>query len=336
MATVKAYAAEKAGGELKAFEYELDAPAYDEVVIEVISCGICHSDLSMLNNDWDMTAYPFVPGHEVIGTISEVGEKVTHLKVGQKVGLGWNSRSCMTCQECLSGNQNLCMQAEGTIVGRHGGFANKVKAQAAWVTALPDGMDLLTSGPLFCGGITVFTPFVINQVSPTGRVGIVGIGGLGHMAIQFASAWGCDVSAFSTSPEKEAEVKKLGARQFINSKNAEQMAKYQNHFDMILVTVNVNLDWDLYISLLRPGGKLHFVGAAPEVKATIFPLIIGQKSIGGSPLGNPARVEKMVEFVTRHDLAPITEAFKMSDCNEAMEKLKNGSPRYRLVLEADF
>ncbi len=336
MAIVKAYAAEKAGGELKPFEFELGLVGHDEVVIDVISCGVCHSDLSMLGNDWGITAYPFAPGHEVVGKISEVGEHVKHLKIGQTVGLGWSSRSCMECHECLSGNQNLCVKCEGTIVGRHGGFANKVKAQAIWVIPLPEAIDPMTAGPLMCGGITVFTPLVSNNISPIARVGIIGIGGLGHMAIQFAAKWGCEVAAFSTSPGKEAEVKSMGAHRFINSKDPASMQAYVGYFDMILVTVNVNLDLDLYASLLRPMGRLHFVGAAPEIKATLFPLIMGQKSLGASPTGPPTRMSSMIEFAARHGVEPITEKYKMSQVNEAMEKLEKGQPRYRLVLEADW
>ncbi len=336
MTTVKAYAAEKADGELKPFEFELGPVKHDEVVIDVISCGICHSDLSMLKNDWGMTAFPFVPGHEVIGKISELGDTVTNLKVGQTVGLGWTARSCMACQECLSGNQHLCAKAEGTIVGRHGGFANKVKAQAAWVIPMPDSIDPMITGPLMCGGVTVFSPLVINSISPTARVGVIGIGGLGHMAIQFAAKWGCDVAAFSTSPSKEAEVREMGATRFINSKDEAMMQSYVGYFDMILVTVNVPLNLDLYIALLRPMGKLHFVGAAPEVKATLFPLIFLQKSLTASPTGPPDRIATMMEFAARHNVAPITEKYKMSQVNEAMEKLEKGQPRFRLVLEADF
>jgi len=334
--TIRAYAAHTPGGKLEPFEFDPGELGVDQVEIDISSCGICHSDLSMLNNDWQMTEYPLVPGHEIVGKIGAVGERVTHLKPGQSVGLGWFSNSCMTCSACMSGNHNLCPTAEGIIVGRHGGFANKVRAHKAWVIPLPEGINVATAGPLFCGGITVFNPIIQNNIQPTDRVGVVGIGGLGHMALRFLNAWGCEVTAFSTSPGKEAEARELGAHHFVSTHDADALAKLANSLDMILVAVNVDLNWDGYIDALRPKGKLHIVGAAPSVSATVFPLIIGQKSIGGSPLGSPATMATMLEFAARHGIGPVTEPFPMSKVNDAMEKLRTGKPRFRLVLENDL
>ena len=334
--TIKAYAAHTPGGKLEPFEFDPGELGVDQVEIDISSCGICHSDLSMLNNDWQMTEYPLVPGHEIVGKIAAVGERVTHLKPGQSVGLGWFSNSCMTCSACMSGNHNLCPTAEGIIVGRHGGFANKVRAHNAWVIPLPEGINVATAGPLFCGGITVFNPIIQNNIQPTDRVGVVGIGGLGHMALRFLNAWGCEVTAFSTSPGKEAEARELGAHHFVSTHDGDALDKLANSLDMILVAVNVDLNWDGYINALRPKGKLHIVGAAPSVSATIFPLIIGQKSIGGSPLGSPATMATMLEFAARHGICPVTETFPMSEVNDAMEKLRTGKPRFRLVLENDL
>ncbi len=333
---VKAYAAMTSGEPLAPFEYELNEIGYDQVDIDVSSCGICHSDLSMLDNHWEITAYPFVPGHEIAGTIRAVGKGVTHLTPGQRVGLGWFAQSCMTCQQCLSGNHNLCPDAIGTIVGRHGGFANRVRAHKGWVIPLPNGTNVNTAGPLFCGGITVFNPIVQNNIRPTDRVGVVGIGGLGHMALRFLKAWGCEVTAFSTSPEKETAARDLGAHHFVNTSDSKALEKLAGYFDMVLVTVNVALDWDAYIGTLRPGGKLHIVGAAPSVEATVFPMIIGQRSIGASPLGSPATMVSMLEFAARHGIEPVTEAFPMSKVNDALEKLRSGKPGHRIVLQNDF
>jgi uncharacterized zinc-type alcohol dehydrogenase-like protein len=334
--TIKAYAALNAGEKLQPFEYDPGELAVDQVEIDITSCGICHSDLSMLNNDWEMTEYPLVPGHEIVGKIGVVGERVSHLKPGQTVGLGWFSKSCMTCGECMSGNHNLCSTAEGVIVGRHGGFANKVRANEAWVIPLPESINVASAGPLFCGGITVFNPIIQNNIQPTDRVGVVGIGGLGHMALRFLKAWGCEVTAFSTSPAKESEARELGAHHFVNSHDSDALAKLANSFDMILVAVNVELNWDDYINALRQKGKLHIVGAAPSVSATVFPLIVGQRSISGSPLGSPATMATMLDFAARHGIEPVTETFPMSKVNDAMEKLRTGKPRFRLVLENDL
>jgi uncharacterized zinc-type alcohol dehydrogenase-like protein len=300
--TIKAYAAQKAGGILEPYEYDPGTLGVDQVEINISSCGICHSDLSMLNNSWEMTEYPFVPGHEIVGTISAVGERVTHLQPGQTVGIGWFSQSCLSCSACM----------------------------------LPEGVNAATAGPLFCGGITVFNPIIQNNIQPTDRVGVVGIGGLGHLALRFLKAWGCEVTAFSTSADKESEAREMGAHHFVNTHDASALAKLANTFDMILVAVNVELDWNSYINTLRPRGKLHIVGAAPSVSAIVFPLIIGQKSISASPLGSPATIATMLEFAARHNIEPVTETFPLTKVNDAMEKLRTGSPRYRLVLENDL
>jgi alcohol/geraniol dehydrogenase (NADP+) len=180
---IKAYTVKSPGEKLKLSEYDPRTLGSGDVEIDVDYCGLCHSDLSMLGNDWGMTGYPFVPGHEVSGRISAVGENVTTLKIGQKVGLGWFSSSCGECFSCISGDQHLCATATGTIVHRPGGFAEKVRASAKWVFPLPDALDPAAVGPLFCGGITVFSPLVISGVKPTDRVAVIGIGGLGHMAL---------------------------------------------------------------------------------------------------------------------------------------------------------
>lgn len=334
--TIKAYAALTLGGKLEPFEYDPGKLGADQVEIDISSCGVCHSDLSMLNNAWQMSEYPLVPGHEIVGKIGAVGERVAHLKPGQNVGLGWFSKSCMMCSQCMSGNYNLCPTAEGIIIGRHGGFANKVRADKAWVIPLPEGINVATAGPLFCGGITVFNPIIQNDIRPTDRVGVVGIGGLGHMALLFLKAWGCEVTAFSSSPDKEDEARELGAHHFVSTHDTDSIDKLSNSLDMILVTANVDLNWDAYINVLRPKGKLHIVGAAPSVSVTVFPMILGQKSIGGSPLGSPATMATMLEFAARHSISPVTETLPMSKVNDAMEKLRTGKPRFRLVLENDL
>ena len=331
---VKGYAASSPGGELKEFEYQLGALGVNQVDIKVESCGICHSDLSMLDNEWGFTQYPLVPGHEVIGTVEAVGENVKSIKKGQRVGLGWSSGSCMTCEWCMSGNHNLCKSNEGTIVGRYGGFADKVRAEAAWVIPLPSQLDPVSSGPLFCGGITVFNPIVQFDIKPTDRVGVIGIGGLGHMALRFLSAWGCEVTAFSTSANKESEAKSFGAHHFVSSKDVKSLEAVADSFDFIISTVNSPLDWNSYLTALRPKGRLHFVGAVLEpLSIPVFSLLMGQKSISASPLGSPATTVKMLDFAARHKINPTVEIFKFSQVNEAMEKLRNGKPRYRIVLK---
>lgn len=332
----RAYAANSANGGFEAIQFDPGLLGPDEVEVAVEYCGICHSDLSMKRNEWGMTSYPFVGGHEVAGRIVEVGDRVQGLERGQRVGVGWTSASCLRCDQCQSGYQNRCPDAQGTIVGRHGGFADRVRAQAAWTIPIPEGVDSVDCGPLFCGGLTVFNPLVENKIMPTARVAVIGIGGLGHMALQFAKAWGCEVTAFSTSPEKENEAREMGAHHFLHSRDSQAAQSVAGKFDMILDTMDASLDWDAYINMLRPGGKLHVVGAAAKVEATVFPLIMGQKSIGGSPTGSIVRAKEMLEFCDRHRIKPLVETFPMSKINDAMRHLADGKARYRIVLQADW
>tara|TARA_R110002096_G_scaffold159011_3_gene324589 strand:- start:14391 stop:15443 length:1053 start_codon:yes stop_codon:yes gene_type:complete len=318
-------------------EIELpDALGPDQVEIAVESCGLCHSDLSMKNNDWGLTSYPFVGGHEVVGRVAKKGEFVTHLEVGQRVGLGWYSGACLTCPTCMGGDHNLCPQAEGTIVGRHGGFASRVRAQAIWCAPIPEKLNPNVVGPLFCGGITVFNPIVQNRIVASDHVGVIGIGGLGHLALQFLSAWGCEVTAFSTNPSKEEEARSMGADHFVNSRDSASFKALEGTFDMILVTVNVALDWPAYMTMLKRKGTLHVVGAVPPIETSSEPLIEHQKSLTGSPLGSPALVQTMLNFCARKEIAPITQSFPLSEINAAFAELEAGNARYRIVLENDL
>lgn len=334
---IHAYVSHDATGKLEPFEYDPGVLAPDYVEIDVAYCGICHSDLSMLKNHWQMTSYPIVPGHEVTGTIAALGEHVRHLQIGQTVGLGWISGSCMTCTHCMAGDHNLCQSAEQTIVGRFGGFADKVRCHAAWALPLPEGVAPATAGPLFCGGITVFNPIVQFDVKPTERVGVIGIGGLGHMALQFLNKWGCEVVAFTSSDSKRDEAKRMGAHNVVNSRNDGELASIAGSLDFILCTANVPLNWEAYIAALRPKGRLHVVGAVPEpIPVNIFSLLMGQKSISATPLGSPDTTARMLEFCARHGIAPVTEEYPMSRVNEALDHLESGGARYRIVLKNDF
>jgi uncharacterized zinc-type alcohol dehydrogenase-like protein len=332
---VNAYAAMQPNGPLAPFRYELSDIGPDQVDIKVEYCGICHSDLSMLHNEWGMTQFPFVPGHEVIGTVVGVGEFAQGIAVGDRVGLGWFSASCMHCDQCLSGNHNLCGTPEQTIVGRHGGFADLVRCHWAWATPLPRELDASKAGPLLCGGITVFNPIIQARVLPTHRVGVIGIGGLGHLALQFLNKWGCEVTAFTSSPGKEDEAKKLGAHHVINSRDDAAMKKIAGSLDFILNTANANLNWQAYLDVLAPKGVLHTVGVVPDpIAVPAFALIVGQKSVSGSPLGSPALTRKMLEFCARHKILPVTEEFELKNVNEALVRLESGKARYRIILKA--
>lgn len=328
-----AYAAERAKGELKPFEYDPGPLGERQVQIRVENCGICHSDLSMLYNDWGQTRYPFVPGHEIVGTVEETGSSVVHLRTGQRVGAGWYSGSCMHCDPCMRGDHNMCVTAEQIIVGRHGGFADRVRVNAEWAVPLPPEINPTDAGPLFCGGITVFNPIIQRRVLPTDRVGVIGIGGLGHMALQFLRAWGCEVTAFSSSPSKEDEARAYGANHFVNSRDVDALKAVTGRFDFILSTVNASLPWDKYLNALSSRGRLHFVGAVLEpLSIPVFSLLGGQKSVSASPLGSPATIRKMLEFCVRHQIAPKTKTYQFSAVNEALAELSATKPAHRLVL----
>ncbi len=334
---IQAYAAPAAGKPFELIQYDPGELKADEVHIRVEYCGICHSDLSMWKNEWGMTKFPFVPGHEATGVIEAVGEQARGLKVGQRVGLGWTAKSCLHCDPCIEGQQHLCSTAQGTIVRRHGAFASHVRAQWPWVIALPDAVDASAAGPLMCGGITVFSPLLHLGIKPTDRVGVVGIGGLGHMAIMFAAGWGCEVTAFTSSAAKHEEARKLGAHRVVSSTDAKAIKALDTSLDLLLVTVNVPLDWNALLATLRPQGRLHILGAVLQpIPVPVMILLMKQAAISSSPTGSPGAIRKMLDFAGRHAISPIVEHFPMSQVNEAMKKLENGKPRYRIVLDSDF
>ncbi|MES2790976.1 MAG: NAD(P)-dependent alcohol dehydrogenase [Planctomycetota bacterium] len=336
MASINAWVATAAKQKLIRREIDLGPLGPEDVEVEVESCGLCHSDLSVLKDDWGVTSYPAVLGHEVIGRVTAVGSVAKGLKVGQHVGVGWTANSCMHCRQCKSGSQHLCHQAQPTIVGHHGGFASRVRSHWAWAIPLPEKLNFADAGPLLCGGITVFNPLAM-YAKPSSRVGIVGIGGLGHMGVKFAAAYGCDVTAFTSNESKFDEARGFGAHHVVSSRDSEGIKKLAGTFDLLIVTVNVALDWNALLGSLAPNGRMHVVGAVLEpIPVPIVPMIFGQKSLSGSPTGSPVAIETMLEFAARHNIAPQTEHYPMSQINEAFERLEAGKARYRIVLDADF
>ncbi len=333
MAQIHGLAAHAAGAELLSFRYDPGELGAQEVEIGITHCGICHSDLHLISNDWGISQYPFIPGHEIVGTVTAIGSQVRSLKVGQRVGLGWQSNSCGQCEWCTRGLENLCPLQEATCVHRHGGYADSVRANARFVSPIPEALPSEKAAPLLCGGITVYSPLRDHGVNPSSRVGIIGIGGLGHIAIQFAKVFGAEVVAFSTSTSKEEEARALGAHQFVNSRESKAMKDVAGSLDFILNTANADQDWNVYIQALRPTGTLCFVGVPPSpVSVHAFPLIAGIRTITGSPIGSPQRIREMLDVAARHNVAATTEGFPMARANEAIDKVKKNKVRYRAVL----
>ncbi|NML21117.1 NAD(P)-dependent alcohol dehydrogenase [Pseudoflavitalea sp. G-6-1-2] len=333
MTTVNAYAVKAAGGKLESFTYTLPEIGREQVDIKVHYCGLCYSDINMIDNSWGFSQYPLVPGHEIVGEIIRTGDDAHGLKVGDKVGMGWFSKSCMHCPHCMQGDHQLCTDIEQTEVGRHGGFADVVRGHWSWVVKLPEGIDMAKAGPLFCGGSTVFTPIVSENIRPTDKVGVIGIGGLGHLAIRFLRHWGCEVIAFSSNKSKEAEILQMGATRVIDSTSDEALQSIKGQLNFILNTANVPLNWNSYLECLAPKGKFHTVGIVEEpMQIAGWNLINGGKSVAGSPGAGPALTCTMLEFCVRHNIYPTVQEFPMEKVNEAITHLKEGKARYRVVL----
>jgi uncharacterized zinc-type alcohol dehydrogenase-like protein len=336
MSLIDAWVAEAAKQKLVRQPIDLGPLGDEQVEVRVEHCGLCHSDLSMLDNDWGWSRFPAVLGHEVVGTVVEVGRAAKGITVGQRVGVGWTAESCMHCRRCLSGDHHMCAYAVPTIIGHHGGFASRVRAHWAWALPLPESLEASEAGPLLCGGITVFDP-LISFTRPTSRVGVVGIGGLGHLAVKFAAALGCEVTALTSSESKFQEAREFGAHGVVSSRDSAAIKKLAGTLDLILVTANAPLDWEALFGALAPNGRLHLVGAVTEpIPVNAFSLITGQRSLSGSPVGSPVGTATMLDFAARHQVGPQTEHFPMSQINEAFDRLKSGKARYRIVLDADF
>lgn len=330
---IKSFAAIKKGGPLEEYLFEAKPLNPKEVRIQVHTCGICHSDLSAIDNDWGKSNYPMVAGHEVIGEIIETGEEVSLHEIGDKVGLGWHSGYCNRCEYCEKGDHNFCSKTNKTVYSQFGGFAEQVSADEVSVIPLPKNLNANDAGPLLCGGITVFTPIVEFNINSNHKVGVIGIGGLGHLAVKFYKALGCHVTAFTSSKDKDQSIFDMGADQVISSTDKNEIQKYISSFDFIISTVNVKLDWNLYLSIIKPRGRLHFVGAVLEkIDASVFSLMGGRRSISGSPVGSPKNIKKMLDFCVEHNIYPDIENFKFTNINDAIQKLRDNKIRFRAVL----
>ena len=337
--TVKSYAAMQAGQALERYDYDPGPLDAEDVEVEVDYCGVCHSDLSMIDNEWGGSTYPLVAGHEVIGRVVALGDSAKNkgLKLGQRVGIGWTAKSCQHCDACINGQQVNCEQGKVTTINNHGGFANKLRANWQWAIPLPEKLDVASAGPLLCGGITVFKPLLMHNISVSSRVGVIGIGGLGHIAIKILHAIGAEVTAFSSSASKTQAILDMGADHVVNSRDPEALKALAGQFDLIISTVAVDLDWQPYFNALAPQGKFHTVGAVMKpFEVPAFSLIVGDRAVTGSSTGSPGQLRALLKLAARTDIAPTVEYFPMSKINDALDHLRAGKANYRIVLKADF
>ncbi|WP_433983045.1 NAD(P)-dependent alcohol dehydrogenase [Tunturiibacter empetritectus] len=264
MSEIHGLAVHAAGAHLLAYKYDPGALQANEVEVKISHCGVCHSDVYLIDNDWGISKYPFIPGHEIVGTVVGVGSGVKDRAMGERVGIGWQADSCGICEWCRQGQEQLCAKAQPTCVGRNGGFADRVRVNSRFAIPLPAALESENAAPLLCGGITVYAPLRNYEVRPSSRVGVIGIGGLGHLGVQFAKAFGAEVTAFSTSKDKEAEAKELGAHHFVNTRDTGALKKVAGSFDLLLSTVGADQEWQAYVNALRPKGTLCIVGAPPS------------------------------------------------------------------------
>lgn len=336
MTQIRAYAAASPKAPLLPSMLELGPLAAHDVEIEVEASSVCHSDLHLLDDDWRISRYPLVPGHEIVGRIVDRGLAARALEIGERVGIGWQCGACGVCVACSEGHANLCLGGKRrTCVDQPGGFATRVRADERFVFKVPADMDSETAAPLFCAGLTVFAPLRRHGVGPRTRVAVVGLGGLGHLAVQFARAWGADVTVFDPDLRKAEEARLLGAAR-MHAADAATLAKLKGtseRYDFVLSTTPADLAWDDWLALVALNGTLCLTGIpAKPLSFACDHLIDGQKRVTGSAIGSPDDMRAMLDFAARHKIAPLIERRTFAEVNEAIARVRSGQARYRIVL----
>jgi uncharacterized zinc-type alcohol dehydrogenase-like protein len=334
---VYAFAALEAGAELTRYVYEPGPLGPREVDVDVTHCGVCHSDVGMIDDEFGYASFPVVAGHEATGIVAATGSAVDPglLAVGQRVAVGAIAGTCMSCEFCLAGRQQLCAQRDDTILrGDRGGFASSLRV-SDWRFAypVPDAIAPEHAGPLLCAGVTVFAPFVRHGIRPFDRVGIVGVGGLGHLAIQFAAAWGCEVTAISSSARKQEEAVQFGADHFIATGGTDDLASAAGTFDFILSTASADIPWDAYLSALKPQGTLIVVGVPHSaIQLSPLALLMSEKLVSGGVPASRQETVQMLDFAARKGIRPVVEVFPAGEINRAVDRARKGQARYRAVV----
>ena len=341
---VLGYATHSATDTLAPHRFVRREPRPNDVVIEILCCGVCHSDLHQARNDWGNSTYPMVPGHEVIGRVASVGPEVTRFKVGDHVGVGCMVDSCQHCEACEKGLEQYCEEfptyTYNDIDRRDqmptfGGYSEKIVVSDKFVVKIPDGLDLKGAAPLLCAGITTWSPLRHWKIGKGSKVAVIGLGGLGHMALKLAKALGASATLFTRSPGKEADARRLGAENVVLSTDEEQMASVKGQFDLILDTVPYDHDLSPYIPTLSLDGTLVLVGFLGDLKSVLntVPLIMGRKSVAGSVIGGIAETQEMLDFCGQHNIASDIEVIKIQDINEAYERMLKSDVKYRFVID---
>lgn len=329
---IHAFASLKQKEALQPFSYEASPLGPFDVLLKISHCGLCHSDIHLIDNNWKRSIYPLVPGHEVVGTVVKKGDGLSYLPLGERVGVSWVRSSCLHCPVCLQGETSICPDKTATCNGYYGGFADYMVADGRFCYPIPKEIDSAHAAPLLCGGATVYAPLRRLNIQAPHSVAVVGIGGLGHLGLQFASAFGCEVTALSFTPGKEKEAKGFGADHFVVM--GKKLTSSQ--FDLILCTVHQNLDWDMLIGALKPSGTLCVLGRPDEPSRINFSELISfQKSVTGSATASRSVLNEMLQFAARHKIAPQIERMPLTQVNEAVARVKAGKARYRIVLEMD-
>lgn len=332
--TALGYAAKTVGDPLEPFTYALPIMGEHEIIVGITHCGVCYTDVQGINDHYGIATFPFVPGHEIVGTVTAAGKAATEVKIGDRVGIGWQGRSCGQCEFCRQGDPQLCVDIDIDGVWKpYGGFSTAVVVDSRFAYPLPAGMPSETAAVLMCAGISVFNPLWTYAAGGGKKVGIIGVGGLGHLAIQFAHALGCEVTAISSTPEKEQEASQFGADHFLLVTDKDGMHKVHFTFDLVLYTSHAKGDWTEPLNLVKTRGKFVVVGF-PDEKVTLDPMeiIVHEMALTGSFIGNPAMMQRMLAFAQEKGIKPMVELLPMSQANEAVERIKANKVRYRIVL----
>ena len=343
MIPVNSYAAMSSNTPLEAYNFERRAVGPDDVQIDILFCGVCHSDLHQVKNEWGGSQYPMVPGHEIVGKVLSVGSNVTKFKVGDLAGVGVMVDSCKTCKTCAQDLEQYCEEGfVGTYNNKErnsdnitmGGYSTKIVVDEYYTFKIAPSLPLAAVAPLLCAGITTYSPLVYAGVKKGMKVAVVGLGGLGHMGVKFAVSFGAEVTVISTSPSKEADATKLGATHFLVSTDKEAMSKYNSYFDVILDAISANHDYTTYLNLLGIDGKLMVVGLPIESpKVQPFSLVTNRRSVIGSCIGGMKETQEMLDYCAEHNIVSEIEVIPMQKINEAYDRMLKGDVKYRFVID---